>query len=65
MANQRKNFIHKQIQIIWQIANAYDCVSVEELNMKAISPCLNFGKSVRDYNASLNIREEGKRLALA
>ncbi len=125
VANQRKDFLHK---ISKQITNVYDCICVEDLNMKAMSQALNFGKSVsdngwgmfinylkykledqgkklikidkffpsskmcsccyeikkdlklsdriyhceacgmtldRDYNASLNIREEGKRIALA
>ncbi len=125
VANQRKDFLHK---ISKQITNVYDCVCVEDLNMKGMSQALNFGKSVsdngwgmfisylkykledqgkklikidkffpsskrcsschevkkdlklsdriyyceacglsidRDYNASLNIREEGRRLALA
>lgn len=45
IANQRKDFLHKQSR---QIANAYDCVCVENLNMKSMSQSLNFGKSVSD-----------------
>jgi putative transposase len=45
IANQRKDFLHKQSR---QIANAYDLVGVEDLNMKAMSQLLNFGKSVTD-----------------
>jgi len=45
IANQRKDFLHKQSR---QITNAYDCVAVEDLNMKAMSQALNFGKSVFD-----------------
>jgi putative transposase len=45
IANQRKDFLHKQSR---QIANAYDLVGVEDLNMKAISQALNFGRSVAD-----------------
>lgn len=45
VANQRKDFLHKQSK---QIANAYDCVCIEDLDMKAMSQCLNFGKSVAD-----------------
>lgn len=44
-ANQRKDFLHKQAR---QIANAYDCVWIENLDMKAMVQSLNFGKSVRD-----------------
>lgn len=45
VANQRKDFLHKQSR---QIANAYDCVCIEDLDMKAMSQALNFGKSVSD-----------------
>jgi len=45
IANQRKDFLHQQSR---QIANAYDMVGVEDLNMKAMSQSLNFGKSVSD-----------------
>ena len=34
VANQRKDFLHKQSR---QITNAYDCVCIEDLNMKAMS----------------------------
>ena len=36
VANQRKDFLHKQSR---QIANAYDCVCIENLDMKAMSQC--------------------------
>lgn len=45
VANQRKDFLHKQSK---QIANAYDCVCIENLDMKAMAQVLNFGKSVTD-----------------
>ncbi|WP_296876251.1 IS200/IS605 family element RNA-guided endonuclease TnpB [Thomasclavelia sp.] len=45
VANQRKDFLHKQSR---QIANAYDCVCIEDLDMKVMSQNLNFGKSVSD-----------------
>ncbi len=45
VANQRKDFLHKQSR---QTADAYDCVCVENLDMKAMSQALNFGKSVAD-----------------
>ena len=45
VANQRKDFLHKQSR---QIAASYDCVCVEDLDMKAMSQALNFGKSVAD-----------------
>ena len=31
-----------------KLADEYDVVAVEDLNMKAMSRCLNFGKSVAD-----------------
>ena len=45
VANQRKDFLHKQSR---QIANAYDCACIEDLDMKAMSQTLNFGKSISD-----------------
>ena len=45
VANQRKDFLHKQSR---QIANAYDCVCIENLDLKAMSQALNFGKSISD-----------------
>lgn len=45
VANQRKDFLHKQSR---QITNAYDCVCIEDLDMKVMSQSLNFGKSVSD-----------------
>ena len=45
VSNQRRDFLHKRSR---QIANAYDCVCIEDLNMKAMSQALNFGKSVAD-----------------
>ena len=45
VSNQRKDFLHKQSR---QITNAYDCVCIEDLDMKAMSRSLNFGKSVSD-----------------
>ena len=45
VANQRKDFLHKLSN---QIANNYDGVCVEDLNMRAMGRCLNLGKSVAD-----------------
>ncbi len=66
VANQRKDFLHKQSR---QIANAYDCVCVENLDMKAMSQTLHFGKSVGDngwgmFTTFLNykLEEQGKKL---
>lgn len=45
IANQRKDFLHKQSAMITKL---YDCVCIEDLDMKAMSQALNFGKSVSD-----------------
>lgn len=45
VANQRKDFLHKTSR---KIANSYDVVCVETLNMQAMSKSLNFGKTVHD-----------------
>ena len=45
VSSQRKDFLHKQSR---QIANAYDCICIEDLDMKAMSRSLKFGKSVSD-----------------
>ena len=66
VANQRKDFLHKHSR---QIVNVYDVVCVEDLNMKAMSKSLKFGKSVMDnsYGAFLSmleykLKEQGKHL---
>lgn len=66
VANQRKDFLHKQSR---QITNAYDCVCIEDLDMKAMAQALNFGKSVLDNGwgkfvsfLKYKLEEEGKRL---
>ena len=45
VSNQRKDFLHKQSR---KITNNYDCVCIENLDMKAMSQILHFGKSVCD-----------------
>jgi putative transposase len=66
VSNQRRDFLHKRSR---QIANAYDCVCIENLNMQAMAQSLNFGKSVSDngwgmFTAFLKYKLEdlGKRL---
>lgn len=65
-ANQRKDFLHKTSR---EIANSYDAICIEDLNMKAMSQALKFGKSVADngwgmFVAYLNykLQEMGKQL---
>ena len=45
VANQRKDFLHKRSK---QIANAYDAVVIEDLNMRAIAQVLKLAKSTND-----------------
>lgn len=66
VANQRKDFLHKQSR---QITNAYDCVCIEDLDMKAMSKALHFGKSVSDNGWGMfvtflkyKLEEQGKYL---
>lgn len=69
VANQRRDFLHKQSR---QIANACDCVCIENLDMKVMSQALNFGKSVADNGWGMfvtflqyKLEEMGKRLVKA
>lgn len=66
IANQRKDFLHKQSR---QIANVYDCICIEDLDMKAMSQSLNFGKAVYDNGWGMfvtflryKLEEQGKKL---
>ena len=60
VAYQRKNFLH---QLSRKIANFYDAVCVEDLNMKAMAQCLNFGKSVSDNGWGMFLTFLGYKLA--
>ena len=44
-ANRRKDFLHKQSL---QLAQKYDMISIEDLDMQGMSGALRFGKSVHD-----------------
>lgn len=66
VANQRKDFLHKTSR---QLANQYDCVVIEDLNMKGMAQALHFGKSVADNGWGIfttflhyKLGEQGKRL---
>ena len=66
ISNQRKDYLHKLSR---QIANAYDLVCVEDLNMQEMSKALNFGKSVTDNSWGMflhfleyKLSEHGKSL---
>lgn len=45
IANQRKDFLHKESR---RLAEAWDAVAIEDLNMKAMSQTLSLGKSTMD-----------------
>ena len=66
VANQRKDFLHKESR---RLAMRYDCVAIEDLNMKGMSQSLRFGKSVADNGWGMftlflqyKLGEQGKRL---
>lgn len=66
VANQRRDFLHK---VSYQIANDHDCVCIEDLDMKAMSQCLSFGKFVADNGwgmfttfLSYKLSDRGKQL---
>ncbi len=43
--NQRRDYLHKLSR---RITDQYDIVAVEDIDMKAMSQCMHFGKSVMD-----------------
>ena len=64
--NQRKDFLHKLSR---QLADEYDVIGVEDIDMKAMSRSLHFGKSVMDNGygmlrsmLSYKLEEQGKEL---
>ena len=69
VANQRKDFLHKLSR---KLADTYDCICVENLNMQAMSRSLHFGKSVADNGWGMfttflqyKLEEQGKKLVKA
>lgn len=61
-----KDFLHKQSKLL---ADTYDCVCIEDLDMKTMSRSLHFGKSVSDNGWGMfvtflkyKLEEQGKRL---
>lgn len=66
IANQRKDFLHK---VSHQIANEWDAVCIETLDMREMAKELNFGKSVYDNGwgmftgyLSYKLSDRGKQL---
>jgi len=68
VANQRKDFLHKWSK---KLADNYDAVCIEDLNMQGMSQSLNFGKSVSDNGWGMfttflqyKLEEHGKQLIM-
>ena len=66
-ANQRKDWIHKLSRYL---ANAYDIICVEDINLRGMAQCLTLGKSTNDNGFGMfrdilkyKLEEQGKRLA--
>ena len=66
--NQRKDYLHKLSR---KIADVHDAAAVEDIDMKWMSRCLKFGKSVMDdsYGAfrnmlSYKLKDRGKELVV-
>ncbi len=66
VANQRKNFLHKLSR---KLADTYDCICIENLNMQAMAQALHFGKFVTDNGWGMfttflqyKLKELGKKL---
>lgn len=66
VANQRKDFCHKWSR---NLADNFDAIAIEDLNMKDMSRALKFGKSVHDNGwgmfasfLSYKLEELGKKL---
>lgn len=68
VANQRKDFLHKLTR---QIANAYDAVAIEDLNMRCMAQGLKLAKSTNDNGFGMlktfleyKLKEQGKQLVI-
>lgn len=66
IANSRNDFLHKTSS---RLANNYDYICVEDINLQSISRCLNLGKSTYDNSFGIfrnylqyKLEERGKRL---
>ena len=66
IANQRKDFLHKLSR---KLADNYDVVGIEDLNMKGMSQSLRLGKSTMDNGWGMfttflqyKLEEQGKQL---
>lgn len=60
VSNQRKDFLHKESK---KLAEAWDAIAIEDLNMKAMSQTLSLGKSTMDNGNGLFRTFLGYKLA--
>lgn len=68
IANQRKDFLHKQSRML---ADDYDLIGIEDLNMRGMSQSLKLGKATMDNGFGLfksmlkyKLEERGKQLVV-
>lgn len=68
VSNQRKDFLHKLSR---QIANVYDAVAIEDLNMRGMAQGLKLAKSTNDNGFGMlktfleyKLSEQGKQLVV-
>ena len=66
IANQRKDWIHKLSR---HLADTYDIICVEDINLRGMAQCLTLGKSTNDNGFGMfrdilkyKLEEQGKRL---
>ena len=66
IANRRKDFCHKESR---KIANSFDAVCVEDINLRGIAQCLKLGKATNDNGFGMfrtflqyKLQEQGKQL---
>ncbi|MDE5768165.1 MAG: transposase [Oscillospiraceae bacterium] len=66
VSNQRRDFLHKLSR---KLADTFDCICIENLNMQAMAQTLHFGKSVADNGWGMfteflqyKLEESGKKL---
>lgn len=50
LTNQRKDWLHK---LSYQLANDYDYIFVEDINLQGVAQALNFGKTINDQGFGL------------
>lgn len=67
MLKEKRAFFKRKL--LHELTNAYDCICIEDLDMKAMSQSLNFGKPVSDNGRGMfttflkyKLEEQGKRL---